>query len=299
MLDEPRIATRDDFAQIISSLSDFWGQRDVGHLHHPTAIEEFGDSALVIQDQDGRVAAYLFGMIVAHKRVGYVHVVAVRHDYRGRGLGRKLYEALTELATARGCTISKAITTASNTDSIAFHESIGMRSHEEPDYSGPGQARVVFTRALRTATLPTPPIDGLELRAATREDVDQLLEFWRVAAEDSDRPTDRREAIEGLIARDPDALLLATLADKMVACVIIGWDGWRAHLYRLAVHPEYRRHGLARWLLEVAEQRLRTTTAIRIDAMVLDSNEPAHIVWSKAGYSRQPHWSRWVAPLTT
>ncbi len=86
---------------------------------------------------------------------------------------------------------------------------------------------------------------------------------------------------------------------ETVACVIVGWDGWRAHIYRLAVHPEYRRRGLARWLLRVAEQRLRTTTAIRIEAMVLDSNEPADVVWTNAGYTRQANWSRWVTPLTT
>jgi ribosomal protein S18 acetylase RimI-like enzyme len=263
------------------------------------AIEEFGDSALVVHDPDGRVAAYLFGMIVDHKRVGYVHVVAVRQDGRGRGMGRALYEAFAQLAAARGCTSIKAITTAGNNDSVAFHESIGMRSHEEPDYSGPGQARVVFTRALPVPALSTPPIAGLELRAATGGDVEQLLKFWQLAAEDSDRPADRREAIEGLVARDPEALLFATLDGNMVAWMIIGWDGWRAHLYRLAVHPGYRRRGLARWLLQVAQQRLRTTTAIRIDAMVLDSNESAHAVWSRAGYTRQPNWSRWVAQLTT
>jgi hypothetical protein len=35
---EPRIATRQDFAEIIGSLPAFWGERDVAHLHHPTAI---------------------------------------------------------------------------------------------------------------------------------------------------------------------------------------------------------------------------------------------------------------------
>lgn len=79
---EPRIATRRDFDEIVSSLSEFWGERDVAHLHHPTAIDEFGDSALVISDPQGPVAAYLFGMIVSEKRLGYVHVVAVPDDQR-------------------------------------------------------------------------------------------------------------------------------------------------------------------------------------------------------------------------
>jgi hypothetical protein len=48
------------------------------------------------------------------------------------------------MAVARGCSYLKAITTATNAGSIAFHESLGMQSREVPDYAGPGQSRVVF-----------------------------------------------------------------------------------------------------------------------------------------------------------
>jgi ribosomal protein S18 acetylase RimI-like enzyme len=295
---EPRLATRQDFDQIVASLSDFWEDRDVTHLHHPTAIEEFGDSALVIGDPRGRVAAYLFGMIVGQQGVGYVHVVAVRDDQRGKGYGRCLYDAFCELAAARGCTRIKAITTPSNAGSIAFHESMGLRAREIPDYAGPGRARVIFSRDLEAPRGPAnPPIPGLVLRPAAARDVDDILEFWRLAAEDADRPVDRPEAVTALIARDPAALLLAFDQGNIVGCVIVGWDGWRAHLYRLAVHPDHRRRGLASWLLTAAEQRLREQGAIRIDAMVLDSNDAGYAMWSAAGYSRQDNWSRWVKPL--
>jgi len=141
-----------------------------------------------------------------------------------------------------------------------------------------------------------PPICGVELRSAAPTDVDDVLAFWQLAAEDADRPADRRDAVEGLVSRDPDALLLATHGRRIVGCVIAGWDGWRAHLYRLAVHPDYRRQGLARWLLGAAEERLARHGAIRFDAMVLDGNDSAHTMWSAAGYTSQESWSRWVKP---
>ncbi len=291
-------ATRADFAEIRSSSQAFWGERDVAHLHHPMFIEEFGDCALVVRDPDGRVAAYLFGMVVAAQRLGYVHVVAVREDRRGRGLGRGLYEAFSVLALERGCTWIKAITTPANEGSVAFHRSMGMDADPVSDYSGPGEPRIVFTRQLDvTGNLARPPVPGATVRLATHADVDEVLAFWSVAAEDSDRPVDRREAVQRLIARDPDALLLVVASDGIVGCVAMGWDGWRAHIYRLAVHPDQRRRGLGRWLLELAEQRLRAGGAIRIDAMVLDANASAHELWSAAGYTRQQNWSRWVKPL--
>jgi len=298
MTSRPQIARRQDFDEIVASLGEFWGARDVAHLHHPTAIEEFGDSALVIRDRNGRVAAYLFGMIVSEKRLGYVHVVAVRTDQRGQGYGRELYDAFCQLAASRGCNKIKAITSPTNSDSVAFHESIGMHASEIADYSGPGRPRIIFSREVAPAFVPVdPPVPDVILRPATRGDVADLLRFWRLAAEDSDRPADRSEALEVLIARDPAAPLLAVRDQSILGCVIVGWDGWRAHLYRLAVHPDYRRRGLARWLLAAAEQRLRALGAIRIDAMVLDSNDAGHSVWSAAGYVRQDNWARWVKPL--
>lgn len=142
-----------------------------------------------------------------------------------------------------------------------------------------------------------PIADRVVLRTATKQDIDALLAFWNVAAEDADRPTDRRDAVETLIARDPDALLIALINDRIVGCVIAGWDGWRAHLYRLAVHPDHRRQGLARQLLEVAEQRLIDLGAIRLDAMVLNDNQLGQRLWSASGYASQTSWSRWVKPV--
>lgn len=49
------------------------------------------------------------------------------------------------------------MTQPSNAASIAFHESIGMRWQEIPDYSGPGRHRVIFHRDLKPASAPATP----------------------------------------------------------------------------------------------------------------------------------------------
>jgi len=127
--------------------------------------------------------------------------------------------------------------------------------------------------------------------------VTAVLAFWARAAEDSDRPEDSAEAVRRLILRDPDALLLAVEGGAVVGSVVAGWDGWRCHLYRLAVDPAHRRQGIGRLLIEAAERRFQDLGGTRADAMVLDDNELAHAAWRANGYARQPRWSRWVKPI--
>ena len=137
----------------------------------------------------------------------------------------------------------------------------------------------------------------LVLRSAAAPDIAAVVAFWRVAAEDRHRPADTGAAIATLHLRDPDALILAMDGDQIVGTVIAGWNGWRCHLYRLAVLPSRRREGIARALIGAAEDRFRILGGIRVDAMVLDYNEEAHRIWSTCGYRRQPEWSRWIKPL--
>lgn len=139
--------------------------------------------------------------------------------------------------------------------------------------------------------------DELVFRSAEAADATAVLDFWAEAAEDSDRPADSLDAVLRLIARDPDALVLAMDNNQVVGSIIVGWDGWRCHLYRLAVAPTHRRRGIARKLIAFAESRFTEYGGTRADAMVLDTNTEAHPAWRNAGYSPQPNWSRWVKPL--
>jgi ribosomal protein S18 acetylase RimI-like enzyme len=138
-----------------------------------------------------------------------------------------------------------------------------------------------------------------ELRPASAADLAAVLAFWQLAAEDAHRPGDSADALEALLARDPEALILAVdpATSELVGTVIAGWDGWRCHLYRLAVRPERRRAGIGRLLVDAAEARFRAFGGTRADAMVLDENDLAHRAWRAGGYAPQSEWSRWVKPL--
>jgi ribosomal protein S18 acetylase RimI-like enzyme len=152
------------------------------------------------------------------------------------------------------------------------------------------------------------------IRTATLQDLDAVLALWR-AAEVHPVTGSHREGLERLLASDAEALLVAELhapgtsADSgagsssaappipLVGSLIAVWDGWRGSFYRLAVHPEHRREGLATELVREGERRLAAHDAERLTAIVADEDPGAHEFWAAAGYECQAGRERFVREL--
>lgn len=146
-----------EFDEIVKDIVDFWGSDRTLHLHHPFLIYEFGDTAFVIKEH-GQVIAYLFGFYSQTESLAYVHLLGVREKYQRHGLGLLLYENFMTIAKSKGIAKIKALTTASNAKSIAFHKNrIGMTLLGQPneegvnvvrDYAGANKHTVVFEKRI-------------------------------------------------------------------------------------------------------------------------------------------------------
>lgn len=102
------------------------------------------------------------------------------------------------------------------------------------------------------------------------------------------------ESVVRLIEHDGEALIVAVENGRIVGSVIGAWDGWRGAIYRLAVAPSHRRSGLARRLVADAEDRLRSRGAVRLAAIVVESDPQAVGFWRSSGWEEQTERARFV-----
>lgn len=141
---------QDRYAEVLGELlaahEEFWDGRDLRALHAAMWFRQFGGWALLAMDGPV-IAGYLCGTVTADG-LGYVHLVATRKPYRGRGIARQLWATFEANARHAGATRLEAVTSPGNAGSIAFHQSLGMTAEEIANYTGNGGTTVLFRRDL-------------------------------------------------------------------------------------------------------------------------------------------------------
>jgi ribosomal protein S18 acetylase RimI-like enzyme len=135
----------------------------------------------------------------------------------------------------------------------------------------------------------------VKIRHARYADIEPILALWKAAGA-APSVTDDASSIDRLIHRDRAAFFVAEEDGALVGTLIAGFDGWRGHLYRMAVHPDFRRRGIARALVEEAEEHLHSIGCKRISAFVLTEEEHAVGFWTAIGYAQQTETGRFVRP---
>ena len=89
----------------------------------------------------------------------------------------------------------------------------------------------------------------------------------------------------------PELFLVATEEGALVGTVMAGYDGHRGWLYYLASAPERRGEGIARRLVERAEELLREMGCPKVQLMVRPENGGVHDFYAAIGYESFDIWA--------
>ena len=134
------------------------------------------------------------------------------------------------------------------------------------------------------------------IRKCRLDEAEALVELWRrsgATPSATDTPQDVRRAL-GLGSA---CVLVAELDGQLVGSIIGTFDGWRGNIYRLAVHLDYRRLGIAGALNREIEKWLVQQGAKRITALVEREHGCATGFWESAGYQIDARMVRYVRTL--
>ncbi len=122
------------------------------------------------------------------------------------------------------------------------------------------------------------------LRSYRPGDREALVSLWSIC--ELTRPWNNpHRDIDRKLARDGDNLLVLEKGGQLIASVMVGYEGHRGWVNYLAVHPDHRRQGLGRLLMDVAERRLRDLGCAKLNLQVRASNETATEFYRQIGYA--------------
>ena len=95
---------------------------------------------------------------------------------------------------------------------------------------------------------------------------------------------DSKEKIEKEVKLNCNRFLFAVLDGKYVGAVLATHDGRKGWINRVAVLPEFQRRGIARKLVEAAEQWLDDQQIGIVACMIEGYNDESFEVFRKLGY---------------
>lgn len=128
-------------------------------------------------------------------------------------------------------------------------------------------------------------VDNLSVRSYRAADANAVARLWDEVFR-NDRPWHEPLAdVRRKEAQRDELLLVGVVDDDVVATILIGYDGHRGWLYRVAVAESQRRRGFGRAMVAAAEQRLRALGCPKLNLQVEGSNRAVVGFYERLGYA--------------
>ncbi|AZE61991.1 MULTISPECIES: GNAT family acetyltransferase [Pseudomonas fluorescens group] len=207
-----------------------------------------------------------------------VRSVFVNPALQGQGIGRLLMIEIELRAREAGVTI---LSVPSSLTAEPFYTKLGF--HTVRDVYHGNERTLVMEKAL----LSRHPIGPYR----DRQHRTQVIELWQEAFGYDTAHNLPSLAIDKKLAVSDGLFFVATEKKAVIGTILAGYDGHRGWLYSVAVHADYRRHGLGSSLVRHAEQALTALGCMKINLQITGGNDVVVGFYEALGYGVEPRIS--------
>jgi len=124
----------------------------------------------------------------------------------------------------------------------------------------------------------------ITIRPYGSQDHSQVVSLWNEVFPDDPPWNEPAAVIRRKLTVQPELFLVGLVNGRVVATVIAGFDGVRGWIHHLAVQSAYRRRGIARSLMEAAEESLAKLGCPKVNLQVRAANTAVISFYRALGY---------------
>lgn len=125
----------------------------------------------------------------------------------------------------------------------------------------------------------------MNIRKMTIEDYEAVYSLWKsCAGMGLNNLDDSRDGINRFIQRNPNTCLVAEGDSSIIGAIMVGNDGRRGYIYHTAVHPNFRKQGIAKNLVNTAAGELAALGINKVALVVFDRNDVGNAFWESCGF---------------
>lgn len=125
---------------------------------------------------------------------------------------------------------------------------------------------------------------AIVLDSIRETDYPKLIKLWEAAGNIEVRQTDTPEVLARFLYRNPTCSYAAYAGTRLIGAILAGHDGWRGHLYHMAVKPDYRERGIGTRLVNAAVSAIKSEDVQKIHCLVKRDNLIAQQFWDACSF---------------
>ena len=124
----------------------------------------------------------------------------------------------------------------------------------------------------------------ITIRPYAESDNAAVVDLWETVFPSAPPWNPPKDDIARKLKVQRELFLVALVDDRLVGTVMAGYEGHRGWVNYLAVHPDYRRHGIGAALMQRVEQDLTALGCPKVNLQVRVGNEQVIAFYEKLGY---------------